>query len=163
MSKTSKESIVELSTSLKSSVIGIHLKEYKSFYGSPSSHPLTSDFGLSVTDKTSYRPDISSARAFAGSVGVGTSSRVGVYDFPDGKDTGETLMTFLRSKSLDVTEIDQVMNDLLQSKENMIRADVEKFISENKDKEKDSILENIKSFFSKSDSSSNVAQNTTSE
>lgn len=163
MSKVSEKTIVEPSTVLKTNVIGIRLKEYKSFYGSPSPYPMTSDFGLSVTDKTSYRPDISSARAFASSVGVG-SNRVGVYDFPDGKDTGETLMTFLRSKSLDVTEIDQVMNDLIASKNNMIKADVDKFINENKDKEKDSILENIKSFFSKSsDSTSDTIQNTTTE
>lgn len=162
MSKSFEKTIVEPSVALKTSVIGIKLKEYKSFYGSSSSHLMTKDFGLSVTDKTSYRPDISSARAFAASVGAGTSGKVGVYDFPDGKDTGDTLMTFLRSKALDVTEIDQVMNQLMQAKDNMIQADVDKFINENKDKEKDSILENIKSFFTKS-SDSSTAQTSTVE
>lgn len=80
------------------------VKHYESSFDSKPIHSLVSDFGESNTDKSFFRPDISQTRAFLGSQ-MG-SNRVGLYDFPDGKDTGETAQTAIRSKGLDITEVD---------------------------------------------------------
>lgn len=78
-------------------------------------HQLTKDFGESNTDKTFYRPDISSARALAGA--AGSTGRVGLYDFKDGKDTGDYLMVILRKKGLDPTEISKIGEIVKQQSE----------------------------------------------
>lgn len=83
----------------------IKLKHYSTQMEFKDFIPLLSDFGESNTDTTTWRPDISQVRAIAGS--VGSSNKTLLYDFPDGKDNGETVQTFIRSKSLDVTEIDK--------------------------------------------------------
>lgn len=68
-------------------------------------HQMISDFGLTNTDRSFFRPDISSARALV----AGTAdSRVGLYDFADGKDTGDRIQVVLRQKGLDPTEIDKI-------------------------------------------------------
>lgn len=78
-------------------------------------HVLTKDFGESNTDKTFYRPDISSARALAGA--AGSTGRVGLYDFKDGKDNGDYLMVILRKKGLDPTEISKIGEIVKQQSE----------------------------------------------
>lgn len=108
-----------------------------------------SDYGESATDKTSYRPDISSARAFAGSVGTGTSSNVGVFDFPDGKDNGMTIQTFLRNRGLDITEIDSASNWLKDNAQKLVDEDNKKMISELKDKTDAEIIEYFKNLAEK--------------
>lgn len=67
---------------------------------------MTDDYGESNTDKSSYLPDISTTRSFLGSA-AGRNVQ-GVYDFPDGKDTGFVVATMLRQKGLDPTEIDKI-------------------------------------------------------
>lgn len=78
-------------------------------------HILTKDFGKSNTDKTFYRPDISSSRALAGA--AGSTGRVGLYDFKDGKDNGDYLMVILRKKGLDPTEISKIGEIVKQQSE----------------------------------------------
>lgn len=91
-------------------------------------HVFTKDFGESNTDKTYYRPDISSTRSqLAGLTG---NTRVGVYDFPNGVDTGDTLQTTLRSKSLDRTEIDAIGDALQANIENKKAKDKENVAEE---------------------------------
>lgn len=93
-------------------------KHYSSAFVASPIHSLVSDFGKSCTDKSFFRPDISQTRVFLGSM-MG-SNRVGLYDFPDGKDTGETAQTMIRSKGLDITEVDS----MLKAQENKIKLDV---------------------------------------
>lgn len=57
------------------------------------------DYGESLTDKTFFRPDIFSIADTKSNNAV-----TGLYDFKDGKDTGERLSMYLRDKSLDITE-----------------------------------------------------------
>lgn len=83
------------------------IKHFESTFESNPIHMLVPDFGESNTDKSFFRPDISQTRAFLGSQ-MG-SNRVGLYDFPDGKDTGETAQTVIRSKGLDITEVDALI------------------------------------------------------
>lgn len=118
-----------------------------------------SDYGESATDKSSYRPDISSARAFAGSVGAGTSSKVGVYDFPDGKDTGMTIQTFLRNRGLDVTEIDAASNWLKDNAQKLVDEDNKKMISELKDKTDAEIIEYFKNLAESAKDNKNNTEN----
>lgn len=91
---------------------------YSSSFNSPAIHSLVSDFGVSCTDKSFFRPDISQTRAFLGSQ-MG-SDRVGLYDFPDGKDTGETAQTLIRAKGLDITEVDS----MLKAQESKIKLEI---------------------------------------
>lgn len=118
---------------------------------------LTDDFGASNTDKTFFRPDVSSARAKLGSLIAQGNSKVGVYDFPDGKDTGQSLMTFLRNKSLDQTEIDSAYERLKNYVDNLQQEDVDKFISENEKKNVEEIRKNLTSFLNR-DSAVDVVQ-----
>lgn len=53
----------------------------------------------SVTDKSHYRPNAPSYARVDG------SGRVGLFDFPDGEDTGIDL-SYLRKRGIDQTEID---------------------------------------------------------
>lgn len=74
------------------------LKYHNHFSGVPL-HRLTADFGASNTDKSFFRPEISS---FGDQLQrLQGSTLQGVYDFPDGVDTGETIMTLVRNKGLD--------------------------------------------------------------
>lgn len=123
----------------------IKIRHYCNVFSDP--NPLyvpPSDYGESATDKASYRPDISSARSFAGSIGSGTSSQVGVYDFPDGKDTGRTIQTFLRNRGLDVTEIEAASTWLKDNAQKLVDEDNEKMIAELKDKTDSEIIEYFK-------------------
>lgn len=57
------------------------------------------DYGKSLTDKTFFRPELFSVADTKANNAV-----TGLYDFKDGKDTGERLAMYLRDKSLDITE-----------------------------------------------------------
>lgn len=83
-------------------MIGIKVKHFSNQFDNPDWTPLLEDFGETNTDTSTYRPDISIARAEAGRL----SGKQLLYDFKDGKDTGDTVMTFIRNKALDVTEVD---------------------------------------------------------
>lgn len=82
------------------------VRHYSNVFSGKELWKLTEDYGESNTDKSSYLPDISTTRSFLGSA---TGRNVqGVYDFPDGKDTGFVVATLLRQKGLDPTEIDKI-------------------------------------------------------
>lgn len=123
----------------------IKVLHYNNVFENPNpSYVPPSSYGESATDKASYRPDISSARSFAGSVGAGTSSKVGIFDFPDGKDNGMTIQTFLRNRGLDVTEIDAASSWLKNNAQKLVDEDNKKMIAELKDKTDAEIIEYFK-------------------
>ena len=78
-------------------MVGIKVKHFSNQFLNKDWTPLLEDFGESNTDTSTYRPDISLARAQAGRL----KGKQLVYDFQDGKDTGDTVMTFIRQKGLD--------------------------------------------------------------
>lgn len=92
------------------------VRHYRNSFGNENPHwTMTRDFGPSNTDISFYRPDISAVRAFAGNPS-GSNMR-GLYDFPDGKDTGQRMMMILRDKSLDPTEIEKI-GEIIKAKVN---------------------------------------------
>lgn len=100
-----------------STTIGITLKSYSNQFESEPIHHLTEDFGETNTDLSKWRPTLSVARAFLGSDSRSTKKML--YDYADGKDDGQTIKTFLRTKGLDITEIDQaerVITQIIQDK-----------------------------------------------
>lgn len=72
---------------------------YNSQFDNKFVKPKNIDYGESLTDKTFFRPDIFSVADTKANNAV-----TGLYDFNDGKDTGERLSMYLRDKSLDITE-----------------------------------------------------------
>lgn len=72
---------------------------YSSQFDNKLVKPKNLDYGKSLTDKTFFRPEIFSVADTKANNAV-----TGLYDFKDGKDTGERLAMYLRDKSLDVTE-----------------------------------------------------------
>ena len=131
----------------------ITVKHYSHNFDSENPFPLVDDFGDSNTDLTKWRPDISVARAQAGIA----SGKKFLYDFPDGKDNGETIQTFIRSKGLDVTEIETAEKRITQIIEDKKKDGLEKLKSE---KEKKDFLDNIKKM---ADSGQNNQDNANSE
>lgn len=117
----------------------ISIKHFNTQFSNTDFIPLLSDFGESNTDTTTWRPDISLARAQAGS--AGSSSKTMLYDFPDGKDNGETVQTFIRSKALDVTEIDSAQKVVLENLESKIKLDSEQSKSNKRNKKIDDVLD----------------------
>lgn len=100
-----------------STTVGITLKSYSNQFESKPIHHLTEDFGETNTDRSKWRPTLSVARAFLGSDMRSTKKML--YDYTDGKDDGQTIKTFLRTKGLDITEIDQaerVITQIIQDK-----------------------------------------------
>lgn len=90
------------------------VRHYSNSFTNKNKHwQMTQDFGDTNTDTSMYRPDISTVRAFAGN--PHGSNMTGLYDFKDGKDTGDRIMMYLRDKSLDVTEIDRI-GEVLRNK-----------------------------------------------
>lgn len=101
--------------------MAIEVRHYSnSFVNENTHHDLVSDFGSSNTDKSFFRPDISSARAL---VAGSASDRIGLYDFQDGKDTGDRIQVILRQKGLDPTEIDKIGNILQNRSDQFSDAD----------------------------------------
>lgn len=132
--------------------IGFKVHKYRNAYSNPDWTPLLSDFGKSNTDKSTYRPDISLARAQAG-----MSSKTLVYDFSDGKDTGETAQTYIRQPGLDVTEVDSAIQRLNDNFDSKVKEDLESQKRRAKDKKIDDFLDK-----SLSDSSSSSSPDSSS-
>lgn len=135
----------------------IQLKTYSNEYSHAGNdlHKQTEDFGESNTDKSFYRPDISSARASMGS-SIG-SNRTGLYDFDDGKDTGETIQTILRTKGLDPTEIHALeirIEQNIQDKKEQDKESVAKKLREMTEKQLQDYIKNISENSSKSENKS---------
>lgn len=107
-------------------MIGIKVKHFSNQFVNKGWTPLLEDFGESNTDTSSYRPDISVARAEAGRL----SGKRLIYDFNDGKDTGETVMTFIRQKGLDITEVDAAVA--------RVKSNIDESIEDSKKKLKES-------------------------
>lgn len=134
----------------------ISVKKYSNVFSDKSHvHHMLSDFGESNTDQSGVRPDISSARSIIASYS-GTPS-VGLYDFADGKDTGDNLATLLRSKNLDRTEIDSLYESLKARADELSEADRKKFLDEQMSKSDDELRADLKKYLSSSsDTQSNV-------
>lgn len=102
--------------------IGISVKHYSnSFKGDKP--PICRDYGESNTDKSTYRPDLSIVRAYQGA-----KDKKLLYDFDDGKDTGEVVQTFVRSKGLDITEVETAekrMTQIIEDKKQAAKSDKE--------------------------------------
>lgn len=114
-------------------MVGIVLKSYSNqFFMSnkdeKSLYHMTDNFGKSATDISKWRPDISIARA---QLGVSSGKRL-LYDFPDGKDTGEVIQTFLRTPGLDVTEVETAEKRVTQIIEKKVKDDKDKSDTEQK-------------------------------
>lgn len=138
----------------------IKMYHFSNVFGSDmSKHQQLSDFGESVTDKTFFRPDISSVRprlsALAG------AEMQGVYDFPDGKDTGDVIQTVLRNRGLDVTEIDAISKAVQDKIDAGIKIDEEnlaKKLKEDKVKEVDDYIKSISEVLSDSQNLQNLVK-----
>lgn len=100
----------------------IEVKHYNNPFSSKPIHQLCDDYGKTNTDTTTWRPDFSLVHAQANAL----SGRKLIYDFPDGKDTGETVQTFVRSKGLDITEIETAEKRITQIIEDKKKDDKEK-------------------------------------
>lgn len=105
-------------------------------------HCMCCDYGESNTDTSFFRPDASVKRSALGS-GSSVSS-VGLYDYPDGVDKGDNIMTILRSKSLDQTEIDALQKRLEQDIELKKKLDSDKELEELRSKSADELREYVK-------------------
>lgn len=110
----------------------IEVKRYNNPFESVPIHSLLEDFGDSNTDISTWKPDISSIRAFLGNP---TNRKTLLYDFPDGKDTGEFVQTFIRSKGLDITEIETAEKRITQVIEDKKQSDKEKIDQDNQRKQ----------------------------
>lgn len=77
----------------------------------------------SCVDYASYKPTVSDVHNFES--GAGTSNNVPLYDFPDGKDTGERMYA-LRRLGLDITELEAIKKSLESEKSKMMKETKEK-------------------------------------
>lgn len=118
-------------------------------------HQMTKDFGNSNTDKSFFRPDISAARAFLGN-GVG-STRVGLYDFNDGVDTGDRIQMILRDKGLDVTEVDKIGKVINNHLDMMSQQDQERYRDMLRSQTAKEILDWAKDYIKNGDKTQNPA------
>lgn len=116
---------------VQNNMLGLKVKHYSnSFHSDFSHHEFTSDFGKSNTDKSTYRPDISIVRAQQNAL----SRKKFLYDFPDGKDNGNFIMTYVRDKGLDITEVDSAID--------RIKSSIDEKVSDSQ--EKDELLDSVK-------------------
>lgn len=119
----------------------IEVNHYSSVFKSDEGHwKMTDDFGDTNTDRSTYKPDVSLVRAFLGS--GGNSKKKFLYDYPDGKDDGQTIRTFLRQPGLDITEVEtaeKVMTTIIKDKKAFDES------SAKSDKAQKEILDAIKS------------------
>lgn len=99
-------------------MIGIIVNKYNNVYSGEPIHQLRSDYGESCTDTSKWRPSISTVRAFLGNPGATRKSLQ--YDYPDGKDDGNVIRTFLRTKGLDITEIETAEKRITQIVEDQV-------------------------------------------
>lgn len=101
----------------------IEIKHFNNSFSSKPIHHLCDDFGKTNTDTTTWRPDFSLIHAQANAL----SGRKLIYDFPDGKDSGESVQTFVRSKGIDITEIETAEQRITQIIEDKKKTDKENF------------------------------------
>lgn len=86
--------------------IGLPVRHYSNTFSAPLYHKMTDDFGKSNTDTSKWRPDISLIH----SQSLGNSGLQPVYDFPNGRDDPDKwTTTFIRTKGLDITEVDRAL------------------------------------------------------
>lgn len=136
----------------KNQIIGISVKHYSNqFVGSK--NLLVKDFGESNTDKSTYRPDLSLVRAYQGA-----KTKTLLYDFSDGKDNGQTVQTFVRSKALDITEIETAEKRVLQVIEDKKK---KAELSEEEKKAQDEFLSNLSTAIKGEQESTNTEQEST--
>lgn len=101
----------------------IEVKHYSNIFVNDNPHyPTIKDFGESNTDTSSWRPEISIARAQQGA----SAGKKLLYDFPDGKDNGNYIQTFLRSPGLDITEVEMAQKRITQIVEDKKQNDTKK-------------------------------------
>lgn len=135
----------------------IKVKQYNNPFSSKPIHKMIDDFGESNTDTSTWRPDLSVARAFLGSAGA--SNKQMLYDFPDGKDTGETVQTFIRTKGLDITEIESAEKRITQIIQDKSLSDEQ---SESKKKQRAQDLKDLSDAIKGSESDSSTDTSTSS-
>lgn len=136
----------------KNQIIGISVKHYSNqFVGSK--NLLVKDFGESNTDKSTYRPDLSLVRAYQGA-----KTKTLLYDFSDGKDNGSTVQTFVRSKALDITEVETAEKRVLQVIEDKKK---KAELSEEEKKAQDEFLSNLSTAIKGEQESTNTEQEST--
>lgn len=133
----------------------IEVKHYKNQFENKDWLPLLEDFGESNTDTSTYRPDISIARAQAAQA----SGKRLVYDFDDGKDTGESVMTFIRNKSLDVTEVDSALDRVKALIDEKTDSDKKATVDKAKSDKVDKMIDTIINQSNESQNSPNSQQN----
>lgn len=97
------------------------VKHYGNQFDGEPVHVLRSEYAESVTDKSFFRPELGDIRSKLGNL-AGANVH-GVYDFPDGKDTGDTVATTLRNKGLDRTEIDAMYSSMKSNLEDKKKID----------------------------------------
>lgn len=131
--------------------IGFKVHKYRNSFENPNWTPLLTNFGKSNTDKSTYRPDISVARAQAG-----MSNKTLLYDFSDGKDTGETVQTYIRQKGLDVTEVDAAMQRLNNNFNENVKEELSKQEADKQKKKLNDVMD--KALSEKQQDSSNSEQ-----
>lgn len=148
MSKTKKT--VEETVSEKV-FVGVKPLHYRHTYNSSEEplHIMTKDFGKSNTDISDWKPKVADIRAFLAS--PNTKSKQFLYDFPDGKDTGEAVQTFLRTPGLDITEVETAEKIITQIVQN--KSELDKQTAEQKE-QMQNLLDTIKSVKTSSESSS---------
>ena len=103
------------------------IKHYNNQFSSVAIHKMTKDFGASNTDTSTWRPTISNVRSFLAGSSNNFNKKL-LYDFPDGKDNGEFVQTFIRSKGLDITEIETAEKRITKIVEDKKRKDKEEQI-----------------------------------
>lgn len=146
MSKTDVKELVN-------QALGLQVKHYSNATKSTFSYHMVTDFGKSNTDKSTYRPDLSLVRAYQGS-----QNKTLLYDFSDGKDNGQVVQTFIRSKGLDITEIDSAEQRITQIIEDKKADDKSKL----KDKEeRDKFINDLSNSVKKSSDLLENSTNTT--
>lgn len=120
-------------------MVGIKVKHFSNQFVYKNWTPLLKNFGESNTDTSTYRPDISIARAEAGRL----SGKKLIYDFNDGKDNGETVMTFIRQKGLDITEVEVAANRVKSNIDEKVEDSKKKQIESEKAAKVDKMIDSI--------------------
>lgn len=130
------------------------VRHYSNVFAGKELWKMTEDYGESNTDKSSYVPDISTTRSFLGSV---TGRNVqGLYDFPDGKDTGFVVATMLRQKGLDPTEIDKIGEIITAHVESLKSKDRQDELDKIKQQTTDEIMDYVTNFVKSQKTSDSV-------
>lgn len=128
----------------------INVKHYSNTFQNDNPHfPTIKNFGDSNTDLSSWRPEISIARAQAGA----SAGKKLLYDFPDGKDTGEFIQTYIRSPGLDITEVETAQKRMTQIIEDKKTSDKDKADKKKNNDDFNNMIKKIADSVDSSDSS----------